>query len=285
MDEQNKKRISTILKPEIQQHEDAALKVSMQFFADELLPYLGIDGKVIGFAPTEQVHLELHKMFQDFNLVMEDGSWKHFEFQSTNEGIDGLKRFRVYEATSSYQYKTEVTTYVLFSGKIKNPKTEFSEGCNTYRVIPIIMQDKNADVLLNELLQRQKEGKELTKKDVVPLTLCLLMDGKMPHKERVKTAYGITGNATGIPKEDIQKIEAVIYAMADKFLESTEKDEIMEVVRMTRLGQKLVNEGIEEAKIRLAKNLLDILNEQTIAERTELPLETVQRLKMEAEGK
>lgn len=26
----------------IQQHEDAALKTSMQFFADELLPYFGI---------------------------------------------------------------------------------------------------------------------------------------------------------------------------------------------------------------------------------------------------
>lgn len=31
----------------------------------------------------------------------EDGSWKHFEFQSTDGGIPDLKRFRVYEAIAS----------------------------------------------------------------------------------------------------------------------------------------------------------------------------------------
>ena len=33
--------------PGIYQHEDAVLKTAMQFFADELLPYFGIEGKVI----------------------------------------------------------------------------------------------------------------------------------------------------------------------------------------------------------------------------------------------
>ena len=118
----------------IQQHEDAALKTSMQFFAEELLPYLKIPGKVVGFAPTELVHLELQKLAQDFNLVMEDGTWKHFEFQSTNEGTIGLKRFRSYEALASYQHKVQITTYVLYSGTILNPMTELQEGINTYRV-------------------------------------------------------------------------------------------------------------------------------------------------------
>mgnify|MGYP003313397303 FL=1 len=43
----------------VQQHEDGILKTSMHFFADELLPYLNIEGKVVSFAPTELVHLEL----------------------------------------------------------------------------------------------------------------------------------------------------------------------------------------------------------------------------------
>lgn len=38
------------------------------------------------------------KLSQDFNLIREDGSWIHFEFQSTDEGVNGLKRFRTYEA-------------------------------------------------------------------------------------------------------------------------------------------------------------------------------------------
>ena len=62
------------------QEEDAALKTVMQFFAEEVLPFLHISGKVVGFAPTELVRLDIQKFFQDFNLIMEDTSWKHFEF-------------------------------------------------------------------------------------------------------------------------------------------------------------------------------------------------------------
>lgn len=77
---------------------------------------------MVSFAPTELVHLELQKLFQDFNFIMDDGSWKYFEFQSKNEGLEGLKRFHVYEAMISYQHKADVIMYVLYSGKIKNPE-------------------------------------------------------------------------------------------------------------------------------------------------------------------
>ena len=56
------------------------------------------------------------------------------------KGLAGLKLFRTYEALTSYQHKVPITTYVLFSGNIKNPMTSFSEGINTYKVAPIIMK-------------------------------------------------------------------------------------------------------------------------------------------------
>ena len=261
------------------QQEDASLKISMQFFADELLPYLGIKGKVVAFAPTELVHLELQKLFQDFNLVMEDGTWKHFEFQSTNEGLIGLKRMRVYEAMTSYQNKVEVTTYVLFSGNIKNPMTEFTEGENTYKIHPIIMRNENADVLISELQCKVGAGKLVTKEELVPLVLCLLMEGSMSQKDRVKAAYKITRKVNTVAKEEIEKIEAVIYAMADKFLDSVSKEEILEEISMTELGQMMIDKGRKENRLEIAKNLIGLLDEQVIAERTGLSLETVKELK------
>lgn len=84
----------------------------------------------------------------------------------------------------------------------------------------------------------------------------------------------------------IDKIETVLYVMADKFLDAVEMEELTEVVGMTRLGQKLVNkgreEGREEERLELAEGLIGLLDEQVIAERTKLPLETVLKLK---EGK
>ena len=68
----------------------------------------------------------------------------------------------------------------------------------------------------------------------------------MPLKERVKETFEITKKATGISTEDISKIEAVVYVMADKFLNQVDMDEIKEGISMTRLGQMLVEMGRNE---------------------------------------
>ena len=228
------------------QIEDSAMKTMVCFFADEMLPYLGIQGKVKRIAPTEEIHMEIKRLYEDMNLVMEDGTWKHFEFQSTNGGITDLKRFRVYEAITSQQNKVAVVTYVLFSGKIKNPKYQFTEGINTYRVIPIVMQNKNADHIIKRLLKKQKKGRPISREDLVSLVLTPLMQGKIPIKDRIKNAFQILEKERCMKDEESQKIQAVIYALAEKFLKYEEMDEIKGVINMTRLGQMLVNDGIAQ---------------------------------------
>ena len=273
------------------QQEDAALKVMMQFFADEMLPFLGIQGKAVSAAPTESIYLELKKLYEDFNLVMEDGSWKHFEFQSTDKGVNDLKRFRSYEAVASFTHGVEITTYVLYSGTIKHPVTEFTEGVNTYRVVPIIMKDKNADELIRNLKEKAARGGVISKADLIQMTLSPLMGGNISLKDRILAAYELTGKATEIEitSEEKRKIEAVIYTMADKFLDSISMKEAEDAIKMTKLGQMLVNDGFsqgiqkgtEQTKLDSARNLLDLLDEKTIAERIGLPLETVKQLKTE----
>lgn len=263
------------------QAEDAALKTTMQFFADELLPYFHIEGKVIGFGPTELVRLELQKLFQDFNLIMEDGSWKHFEFQSSDSKTADLKRFRTYEAATSYQQNVDVYTYVLYSGNIKEPVTELNTGFNTYRVHPIIMKGKRAEEVFDNIYSKVIANIPLTKEDIVPLTLCVLMGGDMPLENRVIEAFHITKNIRDyIP--DVDKIEAVVYAMAEKFLDSATIEQLKEAVGMTRLGQMMYNDGIaegtENTQLRIAKNLLETLPDEVIAEKTGLSLDIVKSL-------
>ena len=251
----------------ISQHEDAALKVTAQYFCEEIMPALNIEGTVVSILPTEEIHLELRKGFEDFNYLMADDSIKHFEFQSTNEGIIGLKRFRTYEAQMSYKYKKPVTTYVLFSGNIKNPMTCFTEGINTYRVVPIIMQDRNADMVIENLKRKQERGESVTKVDLLLLILCPLMDGMMSQKERVIAAYNITRNAVEVDAEIIRKVEAVIYIMADKFLDTNEMEQLKEEIKMTRLGKMLYNDGAKtKLKEIVAKKIAKGYSSAEIAE-------------------
>lgn len=194
-----------------------------------------------------------------------------------------MKRFRVYESLASYQHKVDITTYVLFSGKILNPMTEFSSGVNTYRIQPIIMSHKDGDRLLEELQEKQAKGEKLTKEDLVPLTLCLLMGGKMPQKERVRASFAITRSAYEVDSQTIQKIEAVVYAMADKFLDRDDMDQIKEEVKMTTLGQILVEDGIAQGIVQKSKEVIKIKLQkgksiEEIADALEESVETIRSL-------
>ena len=64
------------------QLEDKVLKTAAMFFGQDLLPYLGVRGRITSLVPTEQIHLELRRMEEDFNYMMEDGSLRHLEFES-----------------------------------------------------------------------------------------------------------------------------------------------------------------------------------------------------------
>lgn len=103
--------------------------------------------------------------------------------------------------------------------------------------------------MIADIQHKIEEGELLTRKDLVPLALCLLMGGTMSLKDRVRAAFDITGKAEGINTEDIAKIEAMVFIMADKFLDRIEMEEIREGLRMTRLGEMLVELGKEEGLI------------------------------------
>ncbi len=85
--------------------------------------------------------------------------------------------------------------------------------------------------------------------------------------------------------------------MADKFLDSVTLEEVEAAVKMTRLGQMLVNDGFHDGfnngfndgfskgenktKLDIARKLLNIMGVQEVAENTGLSIEAVQKIKDE----
>lgn len=248
MEGRNKKAgIGQAHQPDIRQPlEDRAFKQAAQFFGEELFAYFGIAGNVKRVAPTELVHLELKDLFQDFIFEMEDGSWKHLEFESDSISLEDLRRFRVYEAMTSHLYQVEVTTYVICTCKAEKQLSELHEGINTYRVEVIRLKDSNADVLIEELEAAQKE-RTLQREELVKLLLTPLMAGDMPQTERIRRSVGmILKERETLERQDIQRMEAVLYAFALKLLTEAEVDEIREVLKMTEFARSLIQEGLEK---------------------------------------
>ena len=224
-------------------HEDAVMKMGFDYFRNTILKTLGIDYQYEEIGPTELVELTIHSLYMDFTFLTTGGFYIHTEFQTTDKKEADLRRFHAYDAVYSNKTGKQVITYVIYSGGITNVKSELDCGLYTYRVQPIYLKDKNADEVFLKLKQKQDNGEAFTEDDYAALSLTPLMSGKMSRKDMFKEAIRLTKSNNELTAE---KTRAVLYTLADKFLDKTELDEIKEVLRMTRLGQMLMDEGMEK---------------------------------------
>ena len=224
-------------------HEDAIMKMGFDYFRDTILKSLGIDYEFVNLGPTELIELTIHSLYMDFTFLTKEGFYIHIEFQTTDKGEEDLRRFLAYDAVYSHKTGKNVITYVIYSGGIKSVKTELNMGLFTYRIQPIYLKDRNADEVFEKIRQKQEDGTELTEEDYASLSLTPLMSGNMKIKEKIKEAVILSKKKRGLTAE---KTMAMLYTLADKFLDSKDLDEIKEVISMTRLGQMLLDEGMEK---------------------------------------
>ena len=129
----------------ITNYEDLIMKRAMDVFAEDGLKFFGIDKKVKELGPTELVVLESKNLHMDYTFLMEDDTYIHFEFQTTNKNISDLRRFRAYEALLSHQTGKDVVTYVIYSSNIINVNDTLETGINKFKVNTISMASKNGD--------------------------------------------------------------------------------------------------------------------------------------------
>ncbi len=227
--------------------EDLALKSAIDYFGDELIHWLGIQEKTVRSAPPEIVELETRHMYEDFLYEMENGNWYHFEFESDPLTVDDLKRFREYEASTARRINAPVITYVICSSKVKKIRSSISEGINTYRVRVIRLKDNDSGKILPQLEQKTAAG--LQREDIIPLLLSPLMAEKPEQKNRIMDGIHILKETeNSFSRSEVQKMEAILYAFAVKFLNNDDLTVVKEAIAMTKLGQMIWDDAIKEGE-------------------------------------
>ena len=227
--------------------EDLALKSAIDYFGDELIHWLGIQEKTVRSAPPEIVELETRHMYEDFLYEMENGNWYHFEFESDPLTVDDLKRFREYEASTARRINAPVITYVICSSKVKKIRSSISEGINTYRVRVIRLKDNDSGKILSQLEQKTAAG--LQREDIIPLLLSPLMAEKPEQKNRIMDGIHILKETeNSFSRSEVQKMEAILYAFAVKFLNNDDLTVVKEAIAMTKLGQMIWDDAIKEGE-------------------------------------
>ena len=256
---------------------------------EELLALMGLEGKIKRALPTEQVQLRTEDFFEDFNYEMEDGKILHLEFESDSLTKDDLRRFRVYEAVLSYQYKREVITCVLCTARGRKQMNQLENGLNCYHVRLICLKDWDADSLIREMEEKQQINC-LEREELLRVILSPLMSGRLPQPERIRRSLVLLrGEQENQEKSELLKMQAVLYVLAEKFLQKEELEKIREEINMTRLGQMIFDDGMEkgiekgiEQGLELAKQIFKLAGEnipvQEIARRLSVSENEVRQL-------
>lgn len=116
-------------------------------------------------------------------------------------------------------------------------------GINTYRVHSIYLTGLQADKILKNVKSKIESGFTLNEEDFANLTLTPLMASTMSRKDIIKEAIQIVRQEK---QPTAEKTMAMLYTLADKFLNTDELEEIKEVLTVTRLGQMIYDDGIKK---------------------------------------
>ena len=118
---------------------------------------------------------------------------------------------------------------------------------HTYRVKIIRLKDENADSILERILRKPAEN--ITRADMIPVLFSPLMDGVSMQKDRIAKSIQILKKSEDVfSKEDIRNMEAILYVFATKFLNTEELTSIKEAFSMTKLGQMIWEDAVEQGR-------------------------------------
>jgi hypothetical protein len=262
----------------ITNYEDLIMKRAMDVFAEDGLKFFGIDKKVKELGPTELVVLESKNLHMDYTFLMEDDTYIHFEFQTTNKNISDLRRFRAYEALLSHQTGKDVVTYVIYSSNyIINVNDTLETGINKFKVNTISMASKNGDDVFKNVSDKISKGISLSKDDIISLSFSPIMGGQVSKLDRILNTIKLLKDIDITYRHDV---ESIIYAFANKFLSGKDLERVKEELKVTELGKSLIDEGKKEKAIEIAKKaILKGMDNETIQDLTDLSIEDIELIR------
>ncbi|MHC6179304.1 DUF4351 domain-containing protein [Clostridium sp. JNZ X4-2] len=225
--------------------EDAVLKRAMEIFQQSAVSFFNIGTRIIAPAETEIKNIEIKTGYMDYLFYTEDGSYLHFEFQTTDKK-DDIKRFLYYDASLFYREKRKVRTIVVYSSDIEDVEEYIDAGTIKYRIEPFYMKNMNGDERLKYLKNKIYNREKLNYNDILSMTFLPLMSGSGNRGERavksIELAKSIGDNETKL------ECTSMLYALLDKFGDETSKKKLKEMITMTEIGRMIRDEGRDEGR-------------------------------------
>jgi hypothetical protein len=262
---------------------DLIQKYASGLFRDATLEFYGIKtARIKEIINVELPVIEVGGGSADFVFLLEDGTYLHFEFQTTYNKKD-LIRFAGYDLRLYERDGRRIVTVIIYAAGVKQAETELNIGSLTYRPEIINMEDYDGDVIFAELAAKINAEAEITDVDMLNLVFLPLMRNTLNRDELAISTIKL---AQTIP--DRNKRNACIasaIAFVNRYMDEEGFEKIKEALKMFDIVEMIVNEAVDEEKIEIAKKALKGGSTiEFIKMITDLDESTVIRLKNEIEA-
>jgi len=268
---------------------DVIQKYASGLFRNATLEFYGIKTAPI----KELINPELPKVevsggAADMVFLLVDDNYLHFAFETGQSGDKAVARCASYDLRLYERDGRMIHTVIIYTSDVKNSPGRLCTGSLVYNPDVILMGDYDGNAVFAELETKIKTGQDFTDLDMLNLVLLPLMRHTIPRKELAVKSIEL---AQAIP--DITKRNACIaaaFAFANKYLDVSETNKLLEVLRMTDLGTMLVmdavkdavKDAVEERNIKVATAMLkDGMGISTVSRYTGLDEPTVRQLHAE----
>jgi hypothetical protein len=143
-------------------------------------------------------NIEVDKLFLDKLFLLEDGTYVHLEYQSSDNKKD-LARFLAYDALAYYKYGNNIKTLVIYSTDITKAVTELNAGCITYKISAFYMYMLDGDNKFEVLKSKIERQEHLTREDILTMAFIPLMKSSEDKNKRAIQAVELFKKAEPVP--------------------------------------------------------------------------------------
>jgi hypothetical protein len=269
------------LEANISQHaNDIIQKYTSSLFRDATLEFYGIKtARIKELINVELPVIEVGGGSADFIFLLEDGSYLHFEFQTSYSKHD-ITRFAGYDIRLYERDGRRIITVIIYTADVKQADVELDIGSIVYRPDKIMMNDYDGDEIFKELNDKINAGVEITDVDMLNLIFIPLMRTSISRRELASKSIKL--EQTIPDKKKRNACIAATFAFASKYLNEIELKSLLEVLKMTDLAVMLVTDVINDERTEIAKKMLKRgISVEAVAEDTGLDESTVMQLQDE----
>ena len=227
---------------------DVILKMTMEVYANEFLPFIGENRKIKKILKTEYQTKKGRIMTLDFLCQLEDNTLLNIEFQYTGPNSDDLDRFFDYNILSQTKFDELCETIIiLFKTNKSGQKSRKIGKSKSMHPTFFYLGDIDFMKILNSIDDKVENNINLTSHDEISLLLMCLLPKYKNKFEILKNICNLHKKFELFNKERIDTFEAIIGIEIENFIEKDKQNQLMEVLNMSPQSKEMMENAINHA--------------------------------------